>query len=165
MFLEAALHSGEDVVIPEADGVHQLARIVKVKTDGKLVLWRYGMPGGERPSLPGFFGFCQVVDPIKHSVVRLESVVDDSCLGLGSMCVAWMGECHIQGVIVATRGHEKLVQFRSRYVPTWYEARELQTGNEAAHQGGISQCALCGNRSTGKFNQDGYFCCTRCTVA
>jgi len=116
---------GEDVVFADDDGVEHLAQVVCSREgDGEAVVWQTPVPSAAQPFCPGPFGLCRSLRA--SEVLRLAPGADGETLGLGTEAVAWLGEGHLRGLVVASRGNERLLRFRALHAPCWFLLEELR---------------------------------------
>lgn len=168
---------GEDVVLSEEDGTRRLAKVVGRRcgapttngaADGtKLIVWHSPSPSGEAPFCAGPFGLC--------FAVRAEAAVASAAAvgagaeteALGAEVVAWLGEGHARGLVVACRGASQLVRFATKEPPHWLPAERLHGWGKGQGPGeppavAALQCAHCLERAAGSFGGSGLWRCGGC---
>jgi len=156
---------GQDVFVTEPDDSMHLAKVVRVQDDGTLMVWRTPSPSASFPFCAGSFGLCFGVGAARVVAVPTHEGTRGTLGNLGKLgleAVAWLGEGHVLGLVVATRGEERLLRFRVGHAPQWFRLEELEV--EGLGDGKL-QCARCLRWLQGRFCVDGFWRCAVCQLA
>merc|ERR1712087_570111 len=84
---------------------------------------------------------------------------------LGSVAIAWLGEGHVQGTVVASIDEERLLCFHTAHAPQWFALDELQAAQDVDHEEDALQCTGCLYRRPGQFSVHGFWICHTCVAA
>jgi len=144
------LHVGEDVITKDMNGAKYLARVVRIRKNGTLVVWRAPSPG-DHVFCPGHFGIC-----CSHKSATNAKDHDGS--DLGKPVVVWSGEGHMLGLVMGCNLGERLICFTAHRSPLWMSTKDLQAVDPNAEL----QCGGCLQRAPGSFGDDGLWCCKAC---
>eukprot|EP00971_Amphidinium_carterae_P261012 5177826-Amphidinium_carterae.1 len=144
---------GDLVVEGMPDGTQHLGHVVACGTAlDDVTLWRTPPPA-EQSFLRGHFGLCERA---VGRLSKLEGEGRNAPHSLGSEVVAWLGDGHAEGTVVASHGDDRLVRLQAQ-APTWVAVTDLQ---EAVPD--FLRCLLCGVQGLdGRFSR-GWWVCHRC---
>lgn len=133
-----ALLVGDDICVQHDMGnaqegayhgcVSHLAKVLRVKDDNSVVVWRTPLPSEDSFS-KGPFGLCYIVGEGGQNCLiplcDLSTVAGSTPLGLGTDIVAWSKDGHLRGVVRALDGEDRLVSFAEHRAPQWFVASDL----------------------------------------
>eukprot|EP00747_Dinoflagellata_sp_TGD_P213501 gnl/TRDRNA2_/TRDRNA2_86439_c0_seq1.p1 gnl/TRDRNA2_/TRDRNA2_86439_c0~~gnl/TRDRNA2_/TRDRNA2_86439_c0_seq1.p1 ORF type:complete len:378 (+),score=48.40 gnl/TRDRNA2_/TRDRNA2_86439_c0_seq1:2-1135(+) len=161
---------GDEVAVSRAEeATKHWAQVLRVTADGSMVVWRTPLPA-EDPFCAGHLGSCYTLRKgSSDSAVPMSSCFPEAasneavCMGepkLGAPVIAWFGEGHMRGLVVAVRAGDCLVRFATCRTPHWLALEEMRYEDVAGKN--RLQCATCLSWQPGSFESDGFWCCTDC---
>jgi len=183
---ESAPLVGDDIVLSGEDGQRRLATVLRAggssgggqggpSRELPMVCWSTPPPSVAAPFCAGPFGVC-AARLAGEEVLSAEGAQSeggaDAEHDVGMQAVAWLGDGHARGLVVARRPGWRLLRFAAVRPPTWLPAEELRAapacgagagdGAVGAEVGEPLQCASCLEYALGSFDGTGFWRCGGC---